>query len=146
MPGPFYTGQADFAFMGPSAAPGLVALDDERVDVIFRQPRSREDVAAAMEAVRSDPFSGYAIDGNAHWDLHAVREWWGRRGELRQHITEHLLSNSWYPWPSQRPQMHAIARDWLQHLERDAEAYLRQYAYFLQWKVWPSTTQALPEL
>lgn len=31
MPGPLYTGQADFACIGPGAAPGFVGMDDEHV-------------------------------------------------------------------------------------------------------------------
>ena len=144
-PGPFYTGDADFALFGSLAAPSLVAIDDEKVDVFFRQPWSAAEIELATGAANLDFKHGYAADGNRHWTVDGVRDWWRRRTELRDHIEQHLLTD-WYNWPSEWPLLRRLGIAWLRFLEHDAQLYLRQYCWFLDARQWPAADARLPDL
>jgi len=144
-PGPFYTGQADFVLMGPTCSPDYVALDDEMVDIVFLQPITIVDFDAVMEAADCDPFGGYACDGNEHWTVEALREWWRRVPEIREHITTHLLVPGWYSHPRD-PLVNRVGAAWLRFLDEDAMAWGREYSFFLDSARWPEEDEALPDL
>ena len=101
-PGPVYTADADFALMGPTDVPEPIALDDEGIDVVFRQPCTLAEATRVIEAGRIDLLGGDACDGNRFWTPDGVREWWARRGERLRHITENLMNDSLETdeWPS----------------------------------------------
>lgn len=131
-PGPIYTGKSDFVLMGPTIASNFVALDDEQVDVVFRQPVTEADLGEVLQAADSDPFGGYACDGNTHWTIGDVREWWHRVPEIRRHIEDHLLNDTWYQHPSEVPMLRRIGQAWAAFLDTDAEPYARTYCHFLE--------------
>jgi hypothetical protein len=145
-PGPFYTGGADFACLGPQYAGSLVSMDAEAADVVFRQPVTAEELSVLVEAAKCDPFSGYACDGNERWSVSAVRRWWERREAVRQHVVGTVLREDWYPWESLRPVVLASGRRWLAFLDDELEGYLRSYCYVLQHRDWPRRGAALPRL
>ena len=143
-PGPFYTGGADFAGFGPKYSGSLVSMDEGHADVVFRQPVTAEELSVIIEAAKTDPFSGYACDGNERWSVDAVRGWWARREEVRRHVVGDVLREGWFAWDS--PAALASGQKWLAFFDDELEDYLRSYCYFLQHRVWPRGGDALPRL
>jgi len=145
-PGPVYTADSDFALLGPTNVPEHVALDDERIDIVYRQPCTLAEASRVIRAASIDPFTGYACDGNKFWTPDGVREWWARRGEILRHIEENLMSDSWWGFPCELPVVHTVATSWKTFLKSRAEEYLRKYCYFLDTGKWPSAGDHLPDL
>lgn len=145
-PGPLFTGQADFALMGPTLAPRFVCVDEDGIDVVYRQPMRAEEFRDIMWAATHDPFDGYSAEGNLHWNAHGIRDWWRRRGEIVAHINKNVMSREWWKSSGDLPILRSIGTDWLKFLECEAEPYLRCYMAFLQDGVWPDCSQTLPDL
>jgi hypothetical protein len=98
-------------------------------------------------AAACDPFSGYGADGYDHWDLPLIREWWRDRESVTEWIGSRLrqwsvarVSQEW-----QRRQIAAL-NAFNQYMERRAELYLREYAFFILEKRSPQKGDILPEL
>jgi hypothetical protein len=145
-PGPFYTGDADFALMGPMNVPQHLAVDAEHIEVVFRQPRNSEEATEILNIARIDAFEGYATNGSSFWSPVLVREWWSRRQEILDHITNSLVNKDWFHYPEEPPLVHAAAMNWKAFLETEASTYLRKYCYFLENRKWPTDREKLPDL
>ena len=76
VPGPFYGAETDTCCNGPSYAPRSLLYDDGGAGFVWRQPRDEDETYALMSGASSDPFSGYAADGDQHWTPEGVRDWW----------------------------------------------------------------------
>jgi hypothetical protein len=94
VPGPFYGAQTDSCWTGRLVAPSHVLYEDDfGSEIVFRQPQDPEAVRLVLSAAWSDPFLSYACDGDEHWTLALVREWWGERKRLTAWIRE--LDRTW---------------------------------------------------
>jgi hypothetical protein len=152
VPGPFYGANTDNCETGPQEAPDNVLLDSDGREFIFLQPRNPEEVKAVLLAARAEAFSGYGADGNDHWDLPLLREWWRDRQAVLEWVVREL--KAWDPgtvvdeaWLRQRNMTRVAAlHAFRQFLEERLEAYLRVYAFFLSEKHPPQSGNALPEV
>ncbi|MFC0543660.1 hypothetical protein [Kutzneria chonburiensis] len=73
VPGPFYTGQTDNCWCARLHAPRHVLYGgDFYNEFVYRQPRTRDEVASLVTAAEQDPFDGYACDGDERWTPEAV--------------------------------------------------------------------------
>lgn len=133
IPGPFYGAMTDTCETGPAEAPANVGLDPAGQEFLYRQPSTVEEVQQLIFAARCDPFLGYGADGNSHWSLALVREWWQGRNDL-------IEKGSTIPQPKEQ-----IDR-WRSYLADEAEAYLRGYAFFIEEGRLPSVHDVLPDL
>jgi hypothetical protein len=133
MPGPFYGAETDTCETGPMEAPNNVLLDQNGQEFIFKQPSNIEELRDVIHAARCECFCGYGGDGDDHWTLSLIREWWrGRREMLSQSAGLRGSQDS------------VLACRRL--LAGEAEAYLRAYAYFVEDRRIPSAAVVLPEL
>ncbi|GAA0992575.1 hypothetical protein GCM10009555_081850 [Acrocarpospora macrocephala] len=89
VPGPFYGAQTDSCWMGRDIAPRHIVYEDEcGSEVVFRQPQSPQEVHLVLTAAWNDPFCAYAGDGDNHWTLELIREWWASRERLAAWIDD----------------------------------------------------------
>ncbi|MCX7407556.1 MAG: hypothetical protein NTZ32_05670 [Planctomycetales bacterium] len=133
IPGPFYGAQTDTCETGPLEAPENVMLDGDWQEFVFRQPTTAEELRRVIGAARCDPFLGYGADGDQHWNLRLIREWWrGLEGRMAQ-SGELAVTN---PNTEQR----------VSFSTSQAEIYLRRYAFFVDNRRLPTPTDHLPDL
>jgi hypothetical protein len=145
-PGPVYTSDADFAFLGPSLGPKMVAVDQSQMDVVYRQPASLDDLKELELVAETDPFGGYAMDGNLRWTPDLVRAWWARRQEIVLHIERSVLCEAWYISNGIWKIMEPIGLSWLEYLNGDCRGYLKKYIFFLIHRRWPDMEARLPDV
>jgi hypothetical protein len=103
VPGPFYGAETDTCATGRlAAAPSNVLYTDDGQEFIWKQPQNPEQVSAVLDAAYQDPFSGYAWDGDDHWTVDLVRQWWAERGRVRDWIERQLGDDRWLKDPYDR--------------------------------------------
>ena len=134
IPGPFYGGQTDTCETGPLEAPQNVMLDGEGQEFVFRQPTTAEELRRVIGAARCDPFLGYGADGDQHWNLRLIREWWrgGLEGRMAQSGKLAVTNQN--------------TEQWVSFSTSQAESYLRRYAFFVESRSLPVPTDHLPDL
>jgi hypothetical protein len=142
-PGPLYSGDVDNSGPGPYEAPNNIFVDDEGYPFILRQPANRFELRQVLLAAYHDPFSGYGVNGNQHWSLASIRDWWRGRHNLHALIERsiNVLRRPgddlyWY---------RAAAYRWRKYLQDGMESYLRQYAFFLEEGRLPAHDDVLPD-
>ncbi|MGI5243772.1 hypothetical protein [Dactylosporangium sp. CA-139066] len=87
VPGPFYGAMTDSCEVGRMSAPRHVLYGgEEGWEWLYRQPGDLAELRAVLEAMRDDPWSGWARDGDEHWTPALVRGWWRDRPRLREWI------------------------------------------------------------
>ncbi|MGH3954606.1 MAG: hypothetical protein ACRDTI_11280 [Mycobacterium sp.] len=123
IPGPFYGAATDDCADGPLFAPETLSYDHEGRGYVWRQPIDDAEVQRILEGMYSDPYEGFAWDGNEHWTPALVREWWADRHERADLIGEPVH----YP-------------------EAEMAYDLRRYLYFLDAGRSPEAGVLLPEL
>jgi hypothetical protein len=133
LPGPFYGAETDTCATGPMEAPRNVLLDSDGCEFLFKQPSTAEEFRQVIRAAICECFQGYGADGNEHWRLSLIREWWRDR---HNYIAETDISYC---------SAEAIAQ-WRSGLEGDAEPYLREYAFFVDNGRVPNDGELLPEV
>lgn len=133
IPGPFYGAETDTCETGTAEAPHNVLLDGSGQEFVFMQPRSEDELRDIISAAICECFIGYGADGDDHWTLALIREWWGSRLDL--------LARS-----SQATGLPESKRRWQRILSGEGEAYLRSYAFFVDTRRLPTDTDALPEI
>lgn len=144
-PGPLYGGQTDTCGTGPLVAPNNVLFDHHGYEFIFRQPVNHYELRQVLDAADADPFQGYGADGDIHWSVGGVKEWWARRRELEAEndlrLSEQLAlaSNSDYPY-------FAALHRWQDYLNTGMHSYLRVYAFFLSERRVPGVEDRLPDV
>jgi hypothetical protein len=147
VPGPFYGAETDTCETGVIEAPSNVLLDSNGQEFIFRQPENCTELKAVILAAACDPFVGYGADGNDHWSLPLIREWWRDRAAAMEWVGQSLteLNRHRAVPPGLQPRVVAL-RAFRQYLEEGVEAYLRAYAFFLLEKRAPQAADVLPEM
>ncbi|WP_327138801.1 ferredoxin [Nocardia sp. NBC_01327] len=146
VPGPFYGAQTDSCGTGPLAAPDHVLCEDKYgSEVVFRQPRTVRETQLVLTAAWSDPFAGYACDGDDHWTLGQIRQWWADRTRLVEWIdrVDHMWSVSDHEY--ERAHVSAV-RAYHHYLEHGLENELREYGFWLEHRRAITPTETLPDL
>jgi hypothetical protein len=133
IPGPFYGAETDTCETGTAEAPNNVLLDRSGQEFVFTQPRGEDELRDIISAAICECFVGYGADGDDHWTLALIREWWGSRLDL--------LARS-----SQGTGLPESKRRWERILSGEGETYLREYAFFVETRRLPTETDALPEI
>jgi hypothetical protein len=116
---------------GPLEAAGNVACDREGQEFVWRQPRTEKEVAAVKEAAYSEPFGGYACDGDEHWTPDLVRQWWAGREEVRAAVRAAQAELVWAADPNLYAREQKCLADYLAYLDDALEEYLRHYVLWL---------------
>lgn len=133
IPGPFYCGQTDNCLTGRLEAPGNVMFDCHGYEFIYRQPTDHYELEDVVNAANVDPFGGYAADGNDHWTLSLICDWWNARDELLAEADALRKLND-------------NVDEWQAYLTGPAIEYLRQYAFFIEEGRLPEVRDRLPRL
>ena len=120
MPGPIYGGETDTCCTGPQEAPDNVLLDKEGQEFVFKQPSTAVEFRDLVSAALSECFEGYGADGDSHWRLASIRDWWRTREDM-------LLGGISEQWCEAESVMR-----WKRALQGEAEGYLRVYAFFVE--------------
>jgi hypothetical protein len=144
-PGPLYCGDVDNSGPGPYEAPNNIFVDDEGYPFILRQPANRFELRQVLLAASNDPFSGYGADGNQHWSLVSIRDWWRGRHDLNALIAERSINAP----HGQGDDVHwyrAAADRWRKYLQDGMESYLRRYAFVLEEGRLPKQGDVLPDI
>ena len=135
IPGPFYTGTTYPFGTGILAAPDNVIFDQDCVEYVMIQPRSFIELEQIWKAGGIDLFSGYYCDGNKHWTVSKVREWWANRDFIFRQLEDEELM-----------QFNKLQeKRYIHYLEFFAEMDLRRYLFFLEHGYYPRD-EKLPQL
>jgi hypothetical protein len=145
IPGPVYCAAGDNCGTGPLKAPNNVGVDADGYEVIFRQPVNWFEVRQVVGAAWSDPFNGYAADGNDHWTLSSIREWWSTRRRLESEVNR-LYERELARGDSKNYHEFAGFSRWLDYLKDESRIYLRAYAFFLEEGREPLDDDLLPDV
>lgn len=141
VPGPFYCAGTDNCLTG-FVAPGSVAFEDGYgSEFVYRQPRDEREVHLLLEAAWQDVFSAYACDGDDHWTLPLVREWWAERGRLLAWISTVEALWSEKDWDFLFPVL-----AYRTFITGGLETYLREYGFWLEHRRPRSRGEALPRI
>jgi len=133
IPGPFYGAETTKCWIGPNEAPNNVMLDWGGQEFVFRQPTTIGELQQVIKAAICDPFSGYGADGDDHWNVRLIREWWeGMENRLAQ--------------IGQLASMNDNTDQWASFSNSQAERYLRKYAFFVENQRLPKLADHLPDL
>jgi hypothetical protein len=146
VPGPFYGADTDSCWMGREVAPGHIVYDDNfGGEIVYRQPCNAEEVRFVLSAARNDPYDSYAADGDEHWTLGLVQEWWAERGRLASWIED--VQQRWSSSERADERDNAAGlRDFARYLDDGLEEYLRNYGFWLDNRRPPRPEETLPEL
>lgn len=145
VPGPFYGADTDSCWTGRTHAPENVLYDEKGQEFVYRQPRDTVEVKLVLDAAWDDPMTGYAVDGDQHWTVGSVREWWADRGRIRAWIDG--LVPIWDESP--KPEVNEAAaglRAYREFLDSGLETYLRGYLFWLAENREPGPGDTLPAL
>lgn len=164
-PGPFYGAETDTCCDGPPLAPNTLLYDDTGAGFVWRQPRNEAETLALMTGASSDPFSGYAWDGNEHWTPDLVRAWWNDRREQEPQI-DRIVEAVAEPHPAlrsdfvdlhlnglpagyfeeERARMHGFVSNYLEYRLGGMQRDLQRYVFFLERGRYSGADEALPLL
>ncbi|MCX4098206.1 ferredoxin [Nocardia sp. alder85J] len=146
VPGPFYGALTDSCWVGRLVAPDHIVYEDDRgSEVVFRQPRNARETQVVLTAAWSDPFHAYACDGDDHWTLEAIRDWWAERKRLLEWIDD--TCRAWSD--SGRTDHHDNTRGlraYRGYVADGLETSLREYGFWLEQRRSATTGEALPTL
>ncbi|MCX6181201.1 MAG: hypothetical protein NT150_04655 [Bacteroidetes bacterium] len=121
-PGPFYTLETDNCGTGQPEAPENILCDHEGREHIFMQPQTTKELCNILTASLLDPFHSYAVNGNEHWNLQLIKEWWRNKHKL----IDTLLSKEFEENNSGQN------FKYIEYLNGQAKEDLQRYAYFLE--------------
>ena len=162
VPGPFYAGETDSMAVGRLDAPRHVCYDDDLgggcgTEFIYRQPVDEHETAAVLGACRMELYAGYNRDGDDHWTVASVRDWWRDRGRVREWAV--AIAADWgadaHPhWgfnadPAYLSHYHDAARghrDFIAYLDDGLDSYLRGYLFWLDQRREPRPGEHTPRL
>lgn len=134
-PGPFYTGITDTCGTGIIESPSNVVFDEWCMEYVMIQPRNKPELLQLWSSGAVEVFGGYYCDGNRHWTVQLVKEWWRRKSQMVEHLKKAELVKM------NRDQ----EKRYIQYLMNDAEIDLRRYCFFLENGYYPEN-ESLPEL
>ncbi|WP_037912579.1 hypothetical protein [Actinacidiphila yeochonensis] len=146
VPGPFYTGAADNCWTGRLHAPRHVLYGGEYVsEYVYRQPTTPADVLGLLDAARSDPYGGYACDGDRWWTPGSVRDWWRERGRVTDDLAS--LLSAWSAGGNAEEEEAAEGlRDYAAYIADGLAGDLRRYVFRLEEGHYPGPSATLPRL
>ncbi|WP_433663652.1 ferredoxin [Nocardia sp. CA-128927] len=131
VPGPIYGAETDNCWAGRSVAPDhIVYQDDFGSEVVFRQPQNASQVQSVLSAAWTDPFRGYACDGDNHWNLELIRTWWADRARLTEWIDKAHRTWSSSNNGAEREAAQGL-RTYRHYLNTGLETYLQDYGFWL---------------
>lgn len=134
IPGPIYGAETDTCCTGPHEAPDNVLLDEIGQEFVFKQASNANEFRDLVRAAVCECFEGYGIDGDSHWRLSTIRDWWRIREDmLRQEISEQWCNADSF-------------QQWKRALQGDAEGYLQVYAFFVENGRVPNESDVLPDM
>ncbi|MFF7452879.1 hypothetical protein [Kitasatospora sp. NPDC008115] len=147
VPGPFYGADTDTMEMGRLDAPFHIAYDDDGREFVYRQPT---DPVQTFDLLSGCFFGhgGFAMDGDDHWTVPGVREWWHGRGRVREWAvtaSDHLARASGEYRKHYQDSAQGL-RDYIAYLDGGLEKYLRGYLFWLAERRPPRRGEARPEL
>ncbi|WP_207926521.1 ferredoxin [Actinocrispum wychmicini] len=146
VPGPFYGAATDSCWMGREIAPRHIVYEDEYgSEIVFRQPQDRQEVLLLLTAAWNDPFRAYACDGDIHWTLALIREWWAGRERIAAWIQATCQRMAASEREDERDNASGL-RDYAGYLSNGLEAYLRQYGFWLDHHRPALPGETLPDL
>jgi hypothetical protein len=152
VPGPFYGAMTDTCCDGPPLAPSSLLYDAHGQGFVWRQPRNADETLALMTGASSDPFLGYACDGDLHWTPESVRLWWqtihlqqpevdrlvavvqGERPELATSFDDlvfRCLPVGGYD-AEERARMRRIVDEYVRYRDTEMQEDLRRYIFILE--------------
>ncbi len=154
VPGPFYTADTDSMQTGRLDAPGHIAYDNDLGDgygweFVYRQPVNETETEAVVNAARLEPNGGYGWDGDDHWTVETVRDWWHERAEIREWAVD--LATDWAAnaHPKYHGHHHDAAhglREFIAFIDDGLERYLRGYMFWLAEGREPQPGESAPDL
>jgi len=133
IPGPFYGAETDKCWTGPIEAPHNVMVDGDGHEFVYRQPTTIEGLQQVIKAALCDPLRGYGADGDKHWNLRLIREWWWEMDHRLAQIEQLGITNN-------------NTDECVSFSTTHAESYLRQYAFFIEHRRCPRPADHLPKL
>jgi hypothetical protein len=133
VPGPFYGAETDTCCTGPHEAPGNVLLDRDGQEFLFKQPADADELRDVLSAALCECFCGYGADGDDHWTLPLIRDWWRSRFDLLAAL-DGVRGDP------------GSVKSWQEFLSGRGEDYLRCYAFFVQERRLPTDGDTLPEV
>lgn len=145
-PGPFYGANTDTCATGPIRAPYNAGLDHEDFEYIFKQPSNVEELRDVLTAAKVNVLSGYGCDGNSHWTLRLIQEWWdGRQQLLQLCLGSRYLSIDLASSPDVVTRIYRRnARYRLQYVRTELANYLGAYSFFIEEGRLPNESDTMP--
>lgn len=131
VPGPFYGAATDSCWMGRLIAQDHIVYEDGMgSEVVFRQPRDARETRLLLSAAWVDPFRAYACDGDAHWTVELIRDWWADRAKVAEWLGR--LEREWSVHDRDQEREAADGlRAYSRYLDNGLETALREYAFWL---------------
>lgn len=133
LPGPFYGAETDTCETGPAEAPHNILMDRNGQEFVCKQPSNEDELRDVISAALCECFIGYGADGDFHWTLSLIREWWRGRTDSLAQVGD------------LRGDFESITH-WKRLLSGDAEQYLRAYAFFVEERRVPAENDLLPSV
>lgn len=133
IPGPIYGAETDTCTTGPAEAPKNVLLDENGQEFIFKQPSNPVEFRDVVSAAICECFQGYGADGDSHWRLTSIREWWKDRGEMCACVHQEFGDSESH-------------LKWKDGLNGAFAPYLQVYAFYVENGRVPDELDVLPEL
>lgn len=148
VPGPIYGAMTDNCWVGRGSAPRHILYggdDDCEQEFLYRQPRTLHELLEVLDGAWQDPWGGWACDGDEHWTLGLVREWWRERARVEEWIQRKVTEWADVRYEQTRDAVVGL-RDYSNYLRGDLERHLRAYAFWLEERRCPDLSDALPAL
>lgn len=134
-PGPFYTGESDTCGTGICESPNNIIFDENCMEYVMIQPRTKIELLQLWNAGNIEVFGAYYCDGNKHWTVQSVKDWWKNRNEIFEHLkNKELIKINCNQEKRYRS-----------YLENEAEIDLKKYCYFLENGIYPKNQQ-IPDI
>jgi hypothetical protein len=133
LPGPFYGAETDTCETGPAEAPTNVLMDRKGQEFVCKQPNNEEELRDIISAALCECFSGYGADGDFHWNLRLIRQWWRSRTDLLAQVS--YLSGD-----------PGSITNWRRLLSGEGEQYLRVHTFLVEERRLPAEADPLPSV
>jgi hypothetical protein len=173
VPGPFYGAFTDTCCDGTALAPLSVLADLNGQEFVFRQPRNSRELNSLLDAAIIEPFGGYGWDGNHHWTLSSILEWYRRKDEmmaLMGQIKEEIVNDTVRYYSNESNYFSLIKHvgkdqrfskerfldtankwrlaqvEWENFISIELESYLCVYAFFVENNRLPNQGESLPNI
>jgi len=145
-PGPFYGANTDSCGTGPTEAPYNSGLDINGFEYIFKQPSTVQELNEVINAAAVNVLSGYACDGDAHWTITLIQDWWKQCHELlRLCLSSQYLAPELIDSPDTTIRIYRRnARYRLQYVRTELAGYLASYSFLVEEGRMPREDDTIP--